>query len=106
MRGRQLVVQRNDERLDEQMRSSQMAHDFMKIGIGNLHDGFGTQPFIAISGQEDRIVRAWPRRALNRHGNQRSSARWDGKQSQRRIVELWSRWKTAVYGSVKHRIIR
>src|SRR5262249_7392003 len=101
----QPVVRSHDEWFDEQMSPSQMANDFVKIGIGNLHDGFGTQPFIAVFGLEDGIVRAWPRRALNRHGYQRLSARRNPKQRQGRVVELLCRRETAIYGSVKHGII-
>ncbi len=75
MRARQLVVRSNNERFDEQMRPSKMASGLMNIGIRNLNYGFGHQPVIAVSRQEDRVIRAWPRPALNRHRNQRSSAR-------------------------------
>src|SRR5262245_21724312 len=97
MRGRQLVVCCDDERFDDQMRPSQMTNDFMKTGIGNLHDGFGDQPVIAVSRQEDRIARTWPRRALNRHRHERLSVWRDGKQRQWRVVELLSRRETAIY---------
>ena len=105
MRGRQLVVRSNDERLDEQMRPPQMANGLVKIGVSDLDDGFRNEPVIAVPRQEDRIIRAWLRRALNCHWHERLSARRDGKQRQWRVVELLRRRKTAIYGSVKHGII-